>query len=284
MRQTDEVEQLAARWREQLADWAIPPGIRRRVREDPWALPPRIFSRRAEQQLAAPTGPSFERAVEALAEPGEVLDVGAGAGAASLPLAGRSTRLTAVDVSGELLVELRRRARSAGRRPATAAEPWLGTVQGRWPDVAAEVGTADLVVCHHVLYNVPDLPAFVTALTGHARRRVVCELTERHPLSRLNPLWRRFHGLDRPRGPTADDALALLHALGLRPRAVRWTRPAETGGEANRDRVELTRLRLCLPPERAGEVAGALAELDTAGPVEQSLVTVWWPGGAPPGR
>src|SRR4029453_13323831 len=127
------------------------------------------------------------------------------------------------------------------------------------PDVAAEVGTADLVICHHVLYNVPDLPAFVTALTGHARRRVVCELTERHPLSRLNPLWRRFHGLDRPQGPPADDALALLHALGLRPRAVRWTRPAETGGEANRDRVELTRLRVWLAARAAGRGARAAA-------------------------
>lgn len=265
-------ERLAARWRAQLAAWAIPPEIERRAVDDPWTLPSRIFSRRAEQQLGAPAGPSYERAAEALAEPGEVLDVGAGAGAASLPLSDRTTSLTAVDVSAELLGELRRHARGTGLS--------LATVRGRWPDVAPQVPAADLVVCHHVLYNVPDLPAFLRELTRHARRRVVCELTGRHPLSRLNPLWRRFHDLDRPQGPTADDVLALLRALGVRARAARWTRPAETGGEAFEDRVELTRVRLCLPPGRAGEVADALAELDVTDPAVQSLVTVWWPGGA----
>ena len=27
-------------------------------------------------------------------------------------------------------------------------------VLGRWPDVAADVAAADVVVCHHVVYNV----------------------------------------------------------------------------------------------------------------------------------
>jgi len=64
------------------------------------------------------------------------------------------------------------------------------------------------VTCHHVLYNVAELGPFVTALTSHARRLVVVELTARHPLTALNPLWERFHGLVRPNVPTACDALA----------------------------------------------------------------------------
>ena len=69
--------------------------------------------------------------------------------------------------------------------------------------MAAQAAAADVVTCHNVLYNVPDLEPFLAALTGHARRQVVVELTAAHPLTSLNPLWLRFHGLQRPTGPTA---------------------------------------------------------------------------------
>ena len=62
---------------------------------------------------------------------------------------------------------------------------------GRWPDVAPQTPAADVAVCGHVAYNAPDLDAFVVALTAHARRRVVLELTDRHPLSWMNDLWLR---------------------------------------------------------------------------------------------
>src|SRR5205823_162419 len=77
-------------------------------------------------------------------------------------------------------------------------------VRGRWPDVAPSVKSADVVVCHHVLYNVPAIVPFVEQLDGHATRRVVVEITESHPRSDLNELWRRLHGVERPRGPVAD--------------------------------------------------------------------------------
>ena len=82
-----------------------------------------------------------------------------------------------------------------------------------------------MVTCHHVLYNVADLGPFVAELTSHARRLVVVELTARHPLSGLNPLWERFHGLVRPTVPTAYDALAVLEELGLAPGHEIWSRP-----------------------------------------------------------
>jgi hypothetical protein len=147
------------------------------------------------------------------------------------------------------------------------------------------VQAADLVVCCHVLYNVPDLAEFLVELDGHARRLVVCELTATHPMSRLNPLWRRFHGLERPERPTADDAVALARALGFQVQVERWRRPSGGDHESFEDVVELTRRRLCLPGERAGEVAAALRDLGVRGdgPVDlgpQELVTFWWAGGA----
>src|SRR5262249_61753492 len=119
----------------------------------------------------------------------------------------------------------------------------------------------DLVVCGHVLYNVPDIGPFATELTRHARRQVVVELTEHHPLTGLNPLWLRFHGLQRPTGPTADDAVRALRAIGLDPEVHRWTRPPAADYGSFEDPVEATRRRRCPPPEAAPAVAPAPREL-----------------------
>jgi SAM-dependent methyltransferase len=264
-------------WAAQLAAWAIPEPILARATESPWVLPQQVFVRRAQRQVAEPGGPTYRMAAAALADPGTVLDVGAGAGAASLPLAPRTGYATAVDENEAML------ARYAER--AAALDLPVRLVCGRWPDVADLVEPADLVVCAHVLYNVPDIGPFVTELTRHARRRVVVELNGRHPLVSLNPLWLHFHGLQRPAGPTAEDAVAALHQLGLQPEVHRWTRPAAPDYASFEELVEVTRRRLCLPPESAPDVAAALRELevDPAHPPDlgssgRHVVTLTWPG------
>lgn len=198
-----------------------------------------------------------------------MLDVGCGAGAASLPLAPPATALTGLDSSAEML-------RAFAADAAARSLPY-GVVEGLWPDVAGLVAPADVVVCHHVLYNVPDLVGFVLALTAHARRRVVVELTEEHPLADLGPLWRRFHGLERPAGPDADLAVEVIAGTGVLVRQERWERPRGTVAAA--ERVVLTRQRLCLAADRDEEVAAALAELGPPGP--RQVRTLWWSGQAP---
>ena len=150
-------------------------------------------------------------------------------------------------------------------------------VQGRWPDVAASVAPADVVVCHHVFYNVGDLAAFATALTAHARRRVVVELTGVHPVVGLNDLWRHFHGLDRPEGPSADDAAAVLAEAGVDFGTERAPRPPRRVLDHDAW-VAFTRRRLCLPLDREPEVAGLLAARPEPDPGE--VVTFWWDGSA----
>ncbi len=270
---------LLDRWREDLAAWAIPEHITAAVADSPWVLPRQVFARRADRLRRDPGGPSFERAWEALDPPGSVLDVGSGAGAACLPLAPRITALTAVDADDEMLGLLAGRAGEAG----LAAR----TVYGRWPDVAGQVGPADVVTCHHVVFNVPDLGPFLEALTGHARRRVVIETAAAHPLTSLNPLWLRFHGLRRPEGPTAADTIGILAAMGHDPRHTGWSRPAGADYGSMAELVEVTRRRLCLPPERAGEVETALVELGInpgrpgdLGSSGRDVVTIWWEGTA----
>jgi len=267
-------------WRQALAAWRIPRQVLAAADESPWVLPRQVFIRRADRQLARPGGESYRAAWEALDPPGSVLDIGAGAGAASLPLAARCTGITAVDSDAELLSEFARRGRDAGVQ--------CRTVLGSWPEVADRVPPADVVVCHHVLYNVPDLEPFVAALTDHARRLVVVETTERHPLTMLNQLWLRFHGIRRPDGPTADDALAALAELGVRPQVRHWRRQPKSADLPDfATLVDVTRRRLCLPVERADEVAAALTELGHGGDAVPDLgssgddvVTFTWPGAA----
>jgi 2-polyprenyl-3-methyl-5-hydroxy-6-metoxy-1,4-benzoquinol methylase len=270
---------LLNRWREDLSSWAIPDRITAGVAESPWVLPRQVFVRRTDRVRRAPGGPSFERAWEALDPPGSVLDVGAGAGAASLPLAPRVTTLTAVDADDGMLGLLAGGAGEAGLA--------VRVVHGQWPGIAGQVAPADVVTCHHVIFNVPDLGPFLAALTDHARRRVVVETAAAHPLTSLNPLWLRFHGLQRPERPKADDVLAILAAMGVRPGHTEWTRPAEADYGSMAELVQVTRRRLCLPPERAGEVEAALMELGInpgqpgdLGSSGRDVVTIWWEGTA----
>ena len=208
-----------------------------------------------------------------------MLDVGSGAGAACLPLLPRCTKLTAVDTEPDMLDLLAQRAAASGVP--------LRLVAGRWPDVAAEAGVADVVTCHHVTYNVPDIEPFLAALTAAARRIVVVEMTAAHPLAMLNSLWLRFHGLVRPDGPTADDLLAILAAMGISADSQRWQRPGGRDYESFAELIEVTRRRLCLPPDRADEVADALAGLGVEpqlpidlGSSGRDVVTMWWAGHA----
>jgi SAM-dependent methyltransferase len=271
------VTTLLGNWRDDLSAWAIPDGITSAVAESPWVLPRQVFARRADRLASAPGGASFEREWEALAPAGTVLDVGSGAGAACLPLAPRATTVTAVDADERMLALLSERAGTIGLD--------LRTVAGRWPDVAPQVAPADVVTCHHVIYNVPDLGPFLEALTDHARRRVVVEVTTVHPLTVLNPLWLRFQGLTRPTRPTAGDLLAIVSELGLKAGHTEWSRPAEADYASFAELVDVTRRRLCLPPERASEVEAALLDMGISseqpgdlGSSGRDVVTIWWEG------
>jgi len=262
----------ADRWREQLLAWAIPPEILSAVPDSPWTVPTQMFARRADTSVAAPEGASYRRAREAVGDGGSVLDVGAGAGAASLPL---GSPITAVDVSPDMLAALTTRAQRLGLA--------VHTIEGRWPDVARQTPAADVVVCHHVAYNVADLAPFAIALTEHSRRRVVLELTANHPMAALNPLWTEMHGITRPTGPTAWDAVDVLHEVGIRPEIETGPRPLRPEYPSFQDLVAITRRRLCLPPEREAELARTLVRLGVdpehprdLPPPQDVVATVWW--------
>ncbi|MFD0730708.1 class I SAM-dependent methyltransferase [Planotetraspora mira] len=257
------LDDLMAGWRADLESWAIPDEILAKAPTNPWTHQVERFARRTGALLADPKGPTYERAREALPRGGSVLDVGAGTGAASLPLG--PALLVAVDENAGMLAELGRQARG------TAVQ----TVEGRWPDVADRTPVADVVVCAHVVFNVPDLAEFFVALDRHARRRVVLELPEIHPTSWLNPLWEHFHGLPRPATPTAADAVSIAEALGFDVAAERYPSPDTPFASAEEMAASACR-RLCLDPGRASEVIKVATELGVWPAPRRTFVTMWW--------
>jgi SAM-dependent methyltransferase len=262
-------------WADALRAWAIPDDIMSEAPESPWGFVAEPFVNRATDAGKAPPSRSATRALEVLPQGGSVLDVGSGAGAASLALVPPAAHVTAVDPSAEMLAEFRTLAAARGVR--------LETVDGTWPDCADGVGRADVVACHHVLYNVPLLEPFVRELTAKARRRVVVEITSQHPTAWMNDLWMRFHGLRRPERPTADDAEQALHEMGIRVQREQGPVPSDRDGFVRRDdEVAFIRKRLCLRPEQDDELVRALGDrlrqrdgLWTAHP-DGDVVTLWW--------
>jgi len=254
----------AENWAAQLAAWAIPAEIMAQAPDSPWEFSPAFFRPPAEP---TPDTPSRVRAREALPEGGTVLDVGCGGGAAGLALVPPAGRVTGFDQSQELLDLFVARAAELGVDHEA--------VQGDWPAGAGRVEAADVVVCHHVAYNIADLAPFAVALTDHARARVVMELGDRHPRFPANHLWVHFWNVERPTGPTAEDAVAVLVEAGIEPaveRAARQPRPVDRAA-----RVASMRKYLCLPAERDPEIDALLG--DDAMPAGE-VVTLWWDGSA----
>jgi SAM-dependent methyltransferase len=253
-------------WSARLAGWAVPREILRSVSRPPWYVPPDLL--RAAHR-SSPDTPSTGLARAALPEQGgSVLDVGCGGGRAGLALVPPAVHVTGVDRDSGLLEAFQVAARE--RRASFRA------VHGDWPAVADDVEDADAVVCHHLLYNVGDLAGFALALHARARRRVVVEMRREHPMVALAPLWRQFWGVERPDGPTADDAVAVLREVGLPARRVGWLEPPPPRADTAlfERQVELTRIRLCLPAERDPEVAAALRARGS--PAPRDMVTIWW--------
>lgn len=255
-------ETAAQTWAHQLAEWAIPEEILEQRPDGPGGFRPQMFA--APQPGTFTPSLSTRRAAEALPDAGVVLDVGCGGGAAAFALVPPAGRVIGVDSQPDMLELFEA---TAGRR-GVAVE----VHEGPWPEVAAAVPRADVVVSHNVLYNVADIGGFVRALSDHARRRVVIEITTRHPWDSRREAWMHFWGLERPQGPTSEVAAAAISDLGID-----LVVEESTATERHRDHAEDVEAgfwcqHLCLPPERESEVA----ELVARKPFPRERATLWW--------
>src|SRR5439155_14500457 len=128
------------------------------------------------------------------------IDVGAGTGRHSVPLAKRLDWVTAVEPSEAM-------------RSLIPALDNITVVASTWED--AEVAPADLVVCSHVLYGVADPVPFIAKLERSARERVFVMLRESdlpHPAAEIR---RRLVGDTGPRLPRFSELFMLLMQMGI---------------------------------------------------------------------
>lgn len=254
----------ATRWTQALQSWGIPPEILEQAPQLPWVHPAESF--RPGGDLFVDT-PSRRRALQALHEvvgAPSLLDVGCGGGRAAFGLVPPTQMVFGFDQQQSMLKVF---VEEAATRDVRAQ-----TILGSWPNDAGDAPQCDVVICHHVVYNVANLAAFMTELTAHAERRVVIELTLRHPLSNLSAAWSRFWGLERPNSPTARDALSVALALGMKAHYETFVLPDEKTRVSDRD-VEHTRVRLCLPASRDSDVRDFLESRRNS---PRELATIWW--------
>ncbi len=256
-------------WERSLADWAIPAEILDQASISPWRLKPESFAPSA-LRAKSPTVMKIRELLKRAAEPElrSLIDVGCGAGGISLALLDEVTSITAVDVSGEMLESYRRRYDEAGEPQVT-----LNLIQGSWLSVTQASGSAGVVVCANVLYNVPNPCEFITKLNDAALIGVVIEIHENHPHSVANPAWKHFWNIDRPEEPTASQLVEIVKSLGINPETSSFLRDSEETRPLDVDLVESIRQRICLDASRDPEIREFLND----NPVRQlKSRLIWW--------
>jgi SAM-dependent methyltransferase len=212
-----------------------------------------------------PDSPSHQRARETMPAGGSVLDIGCGGGIAAFAIAPPAGTLIGVDHQAEMLKMF---AQSADDNGFEHTE-----VLGDWPDVSPQTPQADVVTCHHVAYNVAEIEPFLAALDSHAKKRVVIELPQQHPLSSMRNAWKKFWDLDRPTNPTPQDLIEVLKQMGINANLELWQGPKLRPLEIEDD-IRFLRIRLCLDRSRDAEIREFL---ETQEPVEfRALATIWW--------
>lgn len=256
----------AAEWTAQLQAWRIPDHIRAHAPRNPYEFPASVIQQSTVDPLETPTGLRISQRLQ----PGEpLLDVGCGAG-----------RLSAAFATDHPVTGVEPRSGLA----ATAQERGLTVIDGRWPDVADTVDHAPVVMCTHVMYDVQQPLAFLHALDRVAGRRVVLEVTSRHPWVDIGPLYRLVHDIGRPDGPTSvllSDVVA--EAVGRPAQATAWTKPGSVYDTFD-DLVDHQRRMLCIGPDHPADVRMAAAVRDTVSLTDDGrvrrpdvdMVTLWW--------
>jgi SAM-dependent methyltransferase len=248
-------------WRESLATWSIPQEILDVAPEDPWIHPPVMF----QIPDVIEDSPSHQRAREVLKEGDSILDIGCGGGIAAFAVVPPASHVIGVDHQSEMLKMFSDNARAKG----VTSE----TFEGFWPALENAVPHADVVTTHHVVYNVPQIESFLLALNNHAKKRVIIEMPQRHPLTTATPLWKHFWNLERPNNPTPSDLMRVLKELNINAHLELWDGSMRTESDLE-SQAHFSRIRLCLPESRESEVLEFLREQPKI--AIRNLATIWW--------
>lgn len=144
--------------------------------------------------------------LRALVKPGDtVLDIGAGGGRYSLPLALHAREVIAVEPSEGMRSVL-------AEGMAEHGIDNIRVVESTWP--CDELLRADVALISHVGYDIEDFGPFLDAMEESAGRLCIAALLSRPPPSRSDPFWEAIHGEPRDPLPALPEFLALQLARG----------------------------------------------------------------------
>jgi SAM-dependent methyltransferase len=168
-----------------------------------------------------------------------LLDVGAGAGRFSIPLAQRIREVLALEPSPSMSAALLADARAAGMSNITL-------VPSTWEEAPADL-SADVAFSAHVVYSLPRIEEFLQFLERVARRWVAVALFGGPAQSRLQAIWKAVYGEDRLSNPGLPELLAVLWSLERYPDVTMLDVPAWPLGDAERARRALRRRLHVMP-------------------------------------
>jgi SAM-dependent methyltransferase len=249
------------KWKNDLQAWAIPKEIIDQAPESPWIHPPVMF----QIPDVIEDSISHQRAREVLDSGDSVLDIGCGGGIAAFALVPPASHVIGVDHQAEMLEMFIANASSRG----VTSEVF----EGFWPADSGIIPMADVVTSHHVVYNVAVIEDFLLQMNLHARKRVVIEMPQHHPLTTSTPLWKHFWALDRPVDPTPQDLMMVLKELGINAHLELWDGSMRSESDLE-SQAHFSRIRLCLPEHREEEVLKFLKTQPKI--ITRNLATIWW--------
>ncbi len=141
-----------------------------------------------------------------LINPSDVwLDIGAGGGRLTLPIALAAREVIALDPSDGMLAVLREGMAEHGIDN-------IRIVQGRWP--TANPPRADVVLISHVGYDIEEIGPFLDGMEVAARRQCVAVLFWRRPTWAADALWPEVHGEPRAPLPALPEFITVQSSRG----------------------------------------------------------------------
>ncbi|GIW09934.1 MAG: class I SAM-dependent methyltransferase [Chloroflexi bacterium] len=171
------------------------------------------------------------------------LDIGAGGGRYTLPIAIRAREVIAVEPSAAMLEVLHEGMTRHGIRN-------IRIIHGRWPQAGIE---ADVALITHVGYDIEQIGPFLAMMERSAPRRIAA-LFERPPTSQFDAFWPLVHGEARQPLPALREFIVLLLARRMLPE-VRLLEVAPPSYEAPERVLELARRQTWVRPGSAADEA-----------------------------
>jgi SAM-dependent methyltransferase len=148
--------------------------------------------------------------LRSLVESGDTwLDLGAGGGRYTLPIALKARRVYAVEPSEGMRQVLASAARDA-------ASDNIDVFDERWPG-PSRCPVADCGLISQVGYDIAGIGPFLDQFEAHVSRLCVAMLFEGAPVADFAVLWRPVHGEDRKLLPGLREFITLLLARGALP-------------------------------------------------------------------